>query len=192
MLIQYKQKDFVPAPEGIHPAVLVDVVDLGLQKVTYDGEEKTQHKIRLVFQIDKTMPSDDEFSEPRRFNVYRKVTASLHPSSRLRECLASWLGQELSSEVVEKGIDLEELIGRDAQVHIMHKEGTFNGRPNTRAYISAILPRAEGAPKFLSDGRYLRVKDRDEEKRAKSETAMNAYATGSHGSDDSGDEDVPF
>ncbi len=42
---------FEPAPAGVHSAVCVDVVDLGIVEATYEGKTTKKHKIRVVWQI---------------------------------------------------------------------------------------------------------------------------------------------
>ena len=40
--------DFIPAPEGSHIGVLVDVVELGLVSTTYNGKTESKEMVRLV------------------------------------------------------------------------------------------------------------------------------------------------
>ena len=47
--------DFIPAPEGSHIGVLVDVVDLGLVSITNNGKTESKRMVRLVWQIAETM-----------------------------------------------------------------------------------------------------------------------------------------
>ena len=46
---------YTPAPEGVHDAVCCDVADLGIVETTWQGETKSQHKVRLVWQLAKTI-----------------------------------------------------------------------------------------------------------------------------------------
>lgn len=40
--------DYMPHPEGIHPAVCVDVIDLGLVETEFQGQRRLVNKVRLA------------------------------------------------------------------------------------------------------------------------------------------------
>lgn len=161
MRVFHKEREFIPAPEGLHHAVCVDVVDLGEVTANFSGEEKTFLAIRLVWQIDKLMSEDGDF--PRRFIVAKRYNRSLHEKATLRQHLESWRGQRFSNMDLEvDGVDLEKLIGANCQVQVMHRESAYNGRTSTFANVSAVLPPPPDVPKLAPDGNYVRVKNRDQ------------------------------
>ena len=82
LIVRENQKNFTPAPEGLWPAVCVDIVDLGLQQTNY-GEK---HKVRISWQINQRN------KENRRFLVAQRFTFSLHEKSKLRRNVESWRG----------------------------------------------------------------------------------------------------
>ena len=41
--------DFKPHPEGIHSAVCVDVIDLGMVESEFQGQRRLVNKVRLAF-----------------------------------------------------------------------------------------------------------------------------------------------
>jgi hypothetical protein len=140
-----KSRDFAPAPEGLHRAVCVDVVDLGM----VDGQFGRKHKVMLSWQIEETMDNG------KPFLVSKRYTLSLHKKSALRPDLESWRGKPFS-EVEAEGFDLEKLLGANAQLNIVHNkvdDATF-------ANISAVVPAAKGAP-ALKARDYTRVCDRE-------------------------------
>src|ERR1039458_9745361 len=94
---------YPPAPQGTHAAVCVDVIDLGMLKVAFGGKEKTQHKIRVVWQIEELR--DD--GKPHQ--VSRRYTNSLHEKAALRKDLESWRGNPFTPSELE-GFDLEVLL----------------------------------------------------------------------------------
>src|SRR5262252_5388304 len=96
--------DFVPAPEGSHSAVCVDVVDLGILELTFNGLTDRKHMVRLVWQIDEDMENGKPFTVSRRF------TLSLHKKAALRAAIESWRGRILTEAAVG-GFDVEELLG---------------------------------------------------------------------------------
>lgn len=161
-------KDFKPAPEGLHPAVCVDVVDKGM--VT--GQFGTQHKIQLRWQLEER---DSESG--KRFMVVSTYTASLNEKATLRKVLESWRGRKFTADELEK-FDLETLVGANCQIQIAHniKDG---GR--TYANVQAIVRAAKGVP-ALRPEEYVRDVDRPKDGQPV-ETPM------SHPSDE---EEVPF
>jgi hypothetical protein len=160
---------FTPAPTGLHQAICCDVVDLGEIKTSWEGKERTSHKVRLVFEIDEEMPDGG------RFTVNRRYTLSLGERAALRKDLDSWRGRAFNAEEL-KGFDLEKLIGVNCMVNVNHevREGS------TWANITAITPLAKGMQKMTISPKYVRVKDRP--------------ANGNGNGHDQGitDEDVPF
>lgn len=170
VLVAEPQTDFQPAPAGLHRAVCVDVVDLGMQETQW-GEK---HKVRVVWQIEEAMENG------RLFSVGQRYTASLHQKSKLRQDLESWRGRPFTAEEL-RGFDLEKLIGANAQLNVVHN--TNDGR--TFANVATIVPAAKGAPKLEADGSYTRVKDRPD--------YVPADQTSGNGSGPADDDDsMPF
>ncbi len=145
-------KTFAPAPAGVHQGVCVDVVDMGVLEVTWKGEVKRQHKVRLAWQIDEARPEDGE-----RFLVQKRYTLSLHEKANLRKELESWRGRAFTEDEL-KGFDLEKLLGVNCFVNIVH--ATKDGK--TYANIASIMPLKKGMPKMEAD-KYVRFKDRQPE-----------------------------
>src|SRR3990167_8424522 len=76
------RKPYTPAPPGLHNAVCVDVVDLGL----IDSQWGEKPQIELRWQIERENP---ETGKP--FLVVRRFTLSLSEKSNLRPFLEGWL-----------------------------------------------------------------------------------------------------
>jgi hypothetical protein len=140
---------FEAAPAGLHQAVCVDVVDMGILKVTYGGKEKEQWKIRLVWQLDELM------KDGRPYLAQKRYTNSLHEKATLRKELESWRSRQFTQEELE-GFDLEKLIGANAQINI--QQVTKNGQ--TYGNVVSIVPLGRGMQK-IEPKAYVRVKDRD-------------------------------
>ena len=88
MVLQSKMGgDYVPHPEGIHPAVCLDVIDLGLREVEFQGQRKMVSKVRLVFE------TEQKLEDGRHCTITKNFTASLHPKARLAEFLGKWRGR---------------------------------------------------------------------------------------------------
>lgn len=144
------ESSFTPAPEGLHQAVCVDVVDLGMQTTPW-GEKP---KVRIVWQIDET-----NVETRKRFEVRGLYTLSLSDKSNLRKHLEAWRGRKFTADEL-KGFDLEKLLGVNCQIQIIHniteKGGVF-------ANVQAIVPHNAKAPR-ISPQEYVRDKDRPKDR----------------------------
>jgi hypothetical protein len=146
--------DFIPAPEGSHSSVCVDVVSLGSlgpQPVTFNGLRDLKPMVRYVWQIDEDMENGKPFTFSRRF------TLSLHKKAALRAAIESWRGRAFT-ETELRGFDLETLIGAACLLNVVHvaRDGA------TFANVSSIMRLPKGM-KALQPRDYVRVKDRQEQ-----------------------------
>lgn len=127
MVLECKEtKDFKPHPEGIHPAVCVDCIDLGMMRTEYQGQERMVHKLKLVFE------SMELLEDGTRCTVSKSFTASLHSKARLAEFLGRWRGRPV---VTGESIDLGKLIGESCTLVISHQQ---NVAGRTYASIDAV------------------------------------------------------
>lgn len=141
-------KTFDPAPAGVHQAVCVDVVDLGILDVTWQGKSKQQHKINVAWQIAETR------DDGKPFLVFKRYTLSLGEKANLRKDLESWRGRAFTAEE-EQGFDVERLIGASCLLNIQHNES--GGK--TYANVVSVMPLLKGMPK-MDAVEYVRKKDR--------------------------------
>ncbi len=107
-----KGGDFEPHPEGINPAVCIDVMDCGIMESNFQGVKKMVHKLKLVFE------SEAVTEKGVRCTIQKMVTASLYPKSTLANMLGKWRGRPVAEG--EK-IDLDDLIGASCTLVIGHK-----------------------------------------------------------------------
>jgi hypothetical protein len=127
MILECKESaDFVPHPEGIHPAVCVDVIDLGMVETEFQGQKRIVPKLKLVFE------SEQKTDDGRSCVVSRRFTASLHPKARLAEFIGKWRGRPV---VPGESIDLSKLIGACCTLVISHQQ---NPQGRTFASIDAV------------------------------------------------------
>lgn len=148
---------FEPAPKGLHNAVCVDFVNLGLVTQTFEGNTTTKPMFRLVWQIDKLMESG------RRFSVSKRYTASLHERATFRKDLEEWNdGKYTKEELSAIAADIEGyVLGKPATLRIVHNPGKDrDGNDTTWANVNTIMPLQEGAV-ALQPLEYVRVEDRD-------------------------------
>jgi hypothetical protein len=143
---------FEPAPPGVHAAVCVDVVDLGILEVVWKGQKKKQHKVRIAWQIGEDRPEDG-----KPYLVQKRYTLSLSEKAALRADLESWRGKPFTRDE-EAGFDLETIIGAPCMMNVVQE--TRDG--NTYSNIKAIMPLPKGMTR-LQPRDYVRVCDRPAE-----------------------------
>src|SRR5947209_2406763 len=131
--------DFKPHVEGIHPAVCVDVVDLGLVEQEFQGERRLVNKVRLFFE------TEQRNEEGKNCIITRTFTASLHPKAKLAEFLSKWRGRPV---VPGESIDLAKLIGANCSLVISHQQNLV-GR--TYASIDAV---SKATKRLVASGGY--------------------------------------
>lgn len=128
---------FTPAPEGLHLAVCVDVQDLGLV-ITQWGEK---NKVRVTWQIEGI---NGETGRP--YEASRSYNNSLHEKAALRKDLESWRGRKFT-KVELAGFDLEQLLGVNCQLQIMHQQGDDDV---LYANVETVLPAPKGQRKLVA------------------------------------------
>lgn len=166
IIAKSNKKDFTPAPEGLWPAVCVDVVDLGMLQTQWGDK----HKVQIRWVLEEKDPKTD-----KPFLVMKRYTLSLHEKANLRRELETWRGRKFTQEESE-GFDLERLLGANCQLQIMH--GMSDGG-DVFANVQAIVPASKGTVKLAIPSDYIRVCDRSKE------PAKDAFEGAT-------DDDIPF
>ena len=131
--------DFKPHPEGIHPAICVDVMDLGLMETEFQGVRKMVNKLKLVFE------SEQKTEDGKSCSVSKNFTASLHPKAKLAEFLGKWRGRPV---LPGETIDLAKLIGASCTLVISHQQNLVG---KTYASIDAV---SKPTRKVMPSGTY--------------------------------------
>lgn len=140
------RKEWAQAPEGLWPAVCVDIIELGLVETAWGKKEK----VRLVWQIEERNPDTN-----KPFEIRRDFGLSLSEKSHLRPFLEAWRGKKFLKEELD-GFDLERLIGVNCQIQIIQNL-TEEGRIYSN--VQAVVPYPKGIPRMRAVD-YVRVKDR--------------------------------
>lgn len=139
---------FTPCPEGLHQAVCVDVIDLGIVASKFGDKPK----VRLVWQIAAVNAGTD-----RRFDVRKLYTLSLHDKAQLRKDLEGWRGKKFADAEIVNGFNLERLLGANCQIQVVHDAGDDGA---VWANVAAIVPAPAKVVKLFAVG-YTRAQDRD-------------------------------
>jgi hypothetical protein len=164
-----KETDYSAAPEGLWPAVCVDVVDLGIVKTPFGD----QVKIQIRWQLEERDPKTG-----KRYLIVQSYTPSLHEKSRLRPMLEAWRGRKFNKDE-EKQFDVEKLLGANCQLQVIHN---IKNEGQIYANVQAVVPAGKGSVKLRPDD-YIRMVDR-----AKQEGQQHGDTNGAV----NGDDWVPF
>lgn len=134
-----ESKPRVLPPQGTHIARVIRFIELGTQKVEWQGQEKEQYKIWLDFElVDKTHVFK-EGEEPKPFVVGSKLTFSMGSKANLRKIVEGIIGVGLLDHEAE-AFDIEQLLGKACLVNI--KNVTKNDKTYTN--IDTTTPLMEG------------------------------------------------
>ena len=131
--------DFKPHPEGIHPAVCLDVIDLGLVETEYQGQRRVVPKAKLVFE------TEQKTADGRNCTVSKNFTASLHPKAKLADFIGKWRGRPV---LPGESIDLAKLIGACCTLVISQQQNLVG---KTYASIDAV---SKPTKKLVPSGYY--------------------------------------
>ena len=142
-----------PHPEGQFAAKCIDIVDLGMVEMTWQGQTRRKHRIFLRFFCGQYF--EDESGERRPLWIDKYFTLSLHENSALRPFLEAWRGRKFTEEEL-RGFNVAKLLHADALIQVSH-----NITPEkTYANIDSIMRLPKGMePAPMLEG-YVRVKDR--------------------------------
>lgn len=149
MVVREPEQGFVQAPAGVHAAVCVDEIDMGMVANRFDPASDPVPTVRLVWQIAEDMP------DGKPFLVKKDYRASLHEKAALRKDLEGWRGRPFTFDELA-GFDLENVVAAPCMLNLVEKRSQ-KGKMFTN--IAAIMPLAKGMVK-LAPRDYIRVKDR--------------------------------
>lgn len=170
--------EFTPAPEGLWPGVCVDVVDKG---IVQSNLYKPRHMIQIRWVLDAEPPMPDG----RPHIAVRGFGATLGEKSALRPFLEAWRGKKFTEEELA-GFDIENLIGVNGQIQILHNRS----KGTTYANVQAVVPYPRGLAKMIVPVGYIRQSERD--LRAVIEANADGATEGSAFEPEYPDESMPF
>lgn len=142
-------EDFTPAPEGVHRAVCISVIDLGTQeRPGFNGAPPTRdHMIQIRWELaDEVMP-DGKF-KGQRFTVSKRLKFSTHEKASLRKLLEGWRGKKFeAADFGPGGFSIDKLLGAPCMIQVQHD--TRDGK--TYANIAGVMPMPKGMEKPAPD-----------------------------------------
>lgn len=107
---------YTPAPAGTHIATCVKVIDLGTQRVEWQGDVKLQHKVLLAWEL-----ADEQMEDGRPVTHSQRYTLSSSDKATLRKHLEGWRGKKFSeAELGPGGFDIKSVLGKACSLIVSH------------------------------------------------------------------------
>ena len=132
------KRELIPA--GMHTAVCFGVVDLGVRKSEFNGKEKWQRKVIILWELPDETTETENGPVPRTMS--KQYNLSLHEKSALYQMLSAWRNKAFTEEELA-GFDLRNIIGQGCQLSVSHET---SGKGNTYANIKAVVGLPKGMP----------------------------------------------
>lgn len=135
---------FELAPEGTHVARCYRIIDLGTQTSVIEGEQKSQKKVLLQWEL----LGDSLMQDGKPFNISRRFTASLHERADLRKVLESWRGKAFTDDEL-KAFQLSKVLGAYCLMQVVHTQKGGRDFANPQTIMS--LPKGTPKPPGVND-----------------------------------------
>lgn len=136
------ESNFKPVSAGLHPAVCVGVIDLGIQEGS-DQYPKPKQKVHLRWvALDETVEWEKDGQKHTGPAIIGAThTLSLSENSNLRPLLESWRGRAFTEAELER-FNVAALAGKACQLNVIH----VSKGPKVYANVKTIVPWPKGVP----------------------------------------------
>jgi hypothetical protein len=117
------ESTFKLPPSGSHLGRLYRILDLGTQKVEWQGAIKMQRKLMFSFELHGEDNDGQALTtnDGKPLMISKRYTMSLGEQSTLRKDLESWRGKKFTAEEL-LGFDLNVLLGKLAMCNVTHND----------------------------------------------------------------------
>ena len=136
------ESTFTPVPPGMHLARCYRVVDLGTQKIEWQGQIKHLKKIKVQFEVhgedDQGKPLVTNKGEP--MSISKNYTLSLSEKANLRKDLQGWRGRDFTPDEL-RGFELKNILDKWAMLSVAKSMGK-NGKEYTSIMSVNPVPAA--------------------------------------------------
>lgn len=143
-----------PTPKGNHTARLYQIIHLGHVSYEWQGQTKTQDKVRLNFELCNEKKVFNEGEEPRPYSISREFGFNMSPKGKLRPFIEGMLGVALHDDEAYS-FDLEGLLGEACLLNVIHEERNGNTYANIQS--ASQLPKGMKAPPLFNDAKLIDV-----------------------------------
>jgi hypothetical protein len=129
--------DFKPVPAGVHLAIVSKLIGLGVQKKTWQGQEKNREEVYIGFELPEELVTYEKAGKQVTgpSSIGRTFTANIGEKSNLGPFLESARGRPFT-DAERDSYELTSIVGKIFQIGVVHE--VKNGK--TYANISVALP----------------------------------------------------
>lgn len=197
--------DFTPVPAGTHFAVCDQVVDLGRQRTTFQGQENIKPQVYIRWQIPAERVEWEKDGEKHEGPavIGKTYTLSLSEKANLRKDLQAWRNLPFTPDEL-RGFDIAKLLGAAATITVTHTEK--DGRTYANVVSIGGIPKGtdkptlEGEP-LLYDNEHVEAFERLSKRmqeRIQAQVPANGHSADAHDPDawrsqaQELDDDIPF
>ena len=114
--------NFELAPEGMHLARCIKVIDLGTQEQKWKDQVKHNRQVLVMFELPKVMIEIEGEKKPQA--ISKKYTLSFNSKANFRKDLESWYGRKFNDKQIAEsdGFDPSKILGKPATLTIAHSD----------------------------------------------------------------------
>jgi hypothetical protein len=107
--------DFEKAPPGNHPAVLVAIIDLGVQESEYQGVKKYDERAYFCWEL-----TSEKTAQGKNHIIGIDLTVSMNEKAKLRKWIEAWRGKKLNEG---EEFDITKLLGQKCLLSVAENKG---------------------------------------------------------------------
>ncbi len=107
--------DFEKAPPGNHPAILVALIDLGVQENDFQGTKSYQHRAFFCWEL-----TSEKNTKGVNHIIGIDMTVSMNEKSKLRAWVDAWRGKKTNDG---EEFDISTLVGKKCLLSVTEKNG---------------------------------------------------------------------
>lgn len=133
--------NYEPIEAGTYAARCYSMVYMGTLDENFQGQAKTQKKVRLTFELPSELKVFKEEKGEQPCVLSKDFTLSMHEKAGLRKFLQNWRGKAFT-DAEAKSFDITKLLGKPCMLSIIHKVSANNGK--TYAEIAGVSTLMKG------------------------------------------------
>lgn len=142
--------DFEKAPEGMHVARCVRLIDCGTHLDEKWGKKKRVGWV--FFELPNALMKPNKEGKELPFMVGKRYTLSHNEKALLRQDLESWYGKTFNTVDLDNagGFDLDKLVGRPAMLNIVYSDdGKYANIKSINPLMQGVECPAQVNPSFI-------------------------------------------
>lgn len=112
-----QEKELLPA--GSHVAVCYGMIDLGTQKITFKGVEKSRRQVRIAWELSEHLRTFKEENGAEPVTAGKTFSLSMYEKAGLRTFMEGWRGKKYTKEEAE-AVDITKMLGVACMLNIAH------------------------------------------------------------------------